>query len=258
MEGTTITVMSFNVQQWRRLNSNFTLMKHIIDEYHADVIALQEFKRFGGETDTRTTLFADYPYYFAYEGDGEGLFNPIAIVSRFPFEEIAGHVYQAQCAESGEKRGYIQARIRIGGHLIGLFNTHLEILRTADASRPVRTAQAMELLELMKREKAAICTGDFNTADCFDQSGADYLPIIRPFLDAGYHSANCSDQHGFLKTWFDGNTVDISENCGCLDQIITTSGIDIVDVAVNTEKNNPENTEYIDHFPIVATCNIRS
>ena len=257
MENAAITIMSFNVQHWRRLNSNFPLMKHIIDQYRPDLIAFQEFMRIAGETDTRTALMADYPYYYAYEGDGERYFNPVAFASKIPFEDIAGGVYRAQYAASGENRGYIRAHIRVRDQIVTLYNTHLEVVPTAEASRTVRTAQAMELLEMMKRDRSAICVGDFNTADCFDRTGADYRLIIRPFLEEGYHSANCSDQHGFFKTWFDGNTMAVSENCGCLDQIITTADIAIDSVAVNREKENPDNTEYIDHFPIVAVCHIR-
>ena len=256
MESTAITIMSFNVQQWHRLNSNFSLMKHIIDQYHPDVIALQEFTQTAGGTDTRTVLFADYPFYHVYKGDGEGVFNPIAVVSKIPFEDISGNVYQAQYTASGEKRGFIKARIRIRGIPVTVYNTHLEVMPTADASRTIRTAQAMELLNMMKQDENAICIGDFNTADCFDENGADYAMIIRPFLEEGYHSANCSDQHGFLKTWFDGNTPEVSEHCGCLDQIFTTSNIVIDNVTVDKEKDNPRNTEYIDHFPIVAYCHL--
>ena len=108
----------------------------------------------------------------------------------------------------------------------------------------------------MQGEEYAICCGDFNTADCLNTSGLDYTAVIKPFIDQNYHSANCSAQHGFLRTWYDGNTIADSSEAWCLDQIITTTNIDIDHVVVNKDKNRNDNENVLDHFPIVAYCRI--
>lgn len=250
LEETSFVVMSFNVKRFTGLNSNLVVLKNIIDKYEPSVIALQEFVTSVNAISVYRTLFANYPYYYYYTGAT----NPICIVSKYEFDDVTGVVYQDQ--ESYENRGYILAHITVNNNSVALLNTHLEILPSADSSRTTRTAQAAELLTAMQGEEYAICCGDFNSADCFNVDGLDYIGSIKPFIDEGYHSANCSNQHGFLKTWYDGYTISASSDAWCLDQIITTSNIDIDNVIVNKDKNDSDNASELDHFPLVAYCHI--
>ena len=101
------------------------------------------------------------------------------------------------------------------------------------------------------------CAGDFNVADCHGKASDEYIANIKPFIDEGYHSANCSDQHGFLATYYNGTSVNNYNICECIDEIITTSNIDINMVTVDKQKSDA-NTDglALDHLPIIAHCRV--
>jgi endonuclease/exonuclease/phosphatase family metal-dependent hydrolase len=243
-------VMSFNVQKWQGLNSDINLMKSIINTYQADIIYLQEYRETISDYDVYSSLFAEYPYHYY----GSSILNPVGIVSKHQLTDVSTAIYSTQGAE---RRGYTKAYITFDHNKICLLNTHLEIMPNADESRAVRTAQAAELLEVMKAERYAICAGDFNVSDCYNKSGVDYIAVIKPFIDEGYHSANSSDQHGFLATCYNGTTVNNYTLYTCIDEIITTSNIDINMVTVDKQKSDANvNALALDHLPIVAYCRV--
>ena len=241
LKNTELTVMSFNVQRWTGLNSNYVLMKSIFDNYLPDVICVQE--QAGSPGAVSDSILCNYRYVYQYNG----VTTPIAIYSKRPFASVNGYLYAAQ---GSENRGYIKAVIDVNGNDVAVYTTHLDLDST------VRTAQATELFNQMKSERYAIVTGDFNSFNAIDSTGSDYIAQIKQFIDEGYHSANCSNQHGFLFTYYNGNTIASSTNKHCLDQIITTTNIDIDTVIVDKSKDNDANTSYLDHFPIVAYCHV--
>lgn len=244
-----LTVMSFNVQRWSGLNSNIDLIKKIIAKHDPDIIGFQEFRKTISGADVYTTLFADYPYNY-YMGSVE---NPTGVVSKYELSDASSVVFATQ--GTNEKRGYSKAYFTFNKQKVCWLNTHMEWGSNGADARDIRNAQAAELLEVMKQERYAICTGDFNTADCYDTNGADYLGQIKPFIDQGFHSANSSDQHGFLATGFDSAALDTKYYC--IDEIIATSNIDINIVEVDKQKSD-ENTDgrILDHLPIVAYCRV--
>lgn len=245
-----LVVMSFNVQKWQKLNSDATLMKRIIDTYKPDIIGLQEYTQTISGASVYSTIFKDYPYHYF----GSSIFNPVGIVSKYALTDTSTVIYASQGAE---KRGYTKAYFTFNQQKICWLNTHLEIMPTTAGSRKVRTAQAQELLNVMKAEPYAICTGDFNCGMCHDDTDPDHTAVMKPFLDLGYHSANSSHQHGFLATWLGGTSISNSREYWCIDQVITTSNIDINMVTVDKQKNDANTNAYpLDHFPIVAYCRV--
>ena len=245
-----IVVMSFNPQRWEGLNSDITLMRKIIDTYKPDIIGLQEYREKIAGSDVYSAVFADYPYHYY----ASAIYNPVGIVSKYPLSSVSTVLYASQ---GSEKRGYTKAYITVNQQKICWLNTHLEILPTTEDSREIRTAQARELIGVMKAERYAICTGDFNAGDCHDKTDPDYIEVIKPFLQEGYHSANSSDQHGFLATFYDGITVNNFTRYACIDEVITTSNIDITAVDVDKQKSTAnKNGLFLDHLPIVAHCRI--
>lgn len=245
-----LVVMSFNVQKWQGLNSDVNLMKTIIDAYRPDIICLQEYREIISDLGVYSSLFAEYPYHYY----GSTILNPVGIVSKYALTDASTVLYETQGAET---RGYAKAYITFNQNKICLVNTHLEVLPSADESREIRTAQAAELLEVMRAEQYAICAGDFNVADCYNKTGADYIAVIKPFIDEGYHSANSSEQHGFLPTAYVGTTVNDYTLRTCIDEVITTSNIDINMVIVDKQKSDANiNSLSLDHLPIVAYCRV--
>lgn len=245
-----LVVMSFNVQKWQGLNNDVKLMKTIIDTYHPDIICLQEYRETAAGIDVYQNLFREYPYHYY----GSSILNPVGIVSKYELTDASTVLYETQGTEA---RGYTKAYITFNQNKICLLNTHLEVLPSADESRDIRTAQAAELLGVMKLERYAICAGDFNVSDCHNKTGADYIAVIKPFIDEGYHSANSSDQHGFLATAYEGTTVNDYTLYTCIDEIITTSNIDINMVTVDKQKSDANiNSLALDHLPIVAYCHV--
>lgn len=243
-------VMCFNVQRWQGLNSNAALMKKIIDTYQPDIIALQEFTETIGESNIYSTVFAGYPYhYFASD-----IQNPVGIISKYQLSDTTTTIYESQGAE---RRGYAKVYFTVNQQRICLLNTHLEIMPSTEESRTVRTEQAQELISVMRSERYAICCGDFNVGNCHDKTDADYIAVIKPFLDEGYHSANSSDQHGFLATFYDGTKVNNYTRYACIDEILTTSNIDINMVTVDKAKSDANTSgAALDHLPIIAYCRV--
>ena len=250
VNGHNLVAMSFNPQRWEGLNSDVSLMKSIIDTYKPDIIGLQEYQEKIAGSDVYSAVFTDYPYHYY----ASAIFNPVGIVSKYPLSNISTVLYATQ---GSEKRGYTKAYFAVNQQKICWLNTHLEILPNVESSRTVRTAQAQELIEVMKAERYVICTGDFNVGNCHDKTDADYIAVIKPFLDEGYHSANSSDQHGFLATYFDGTTVNNFTRYACIDEIIATSNIDINMVDVDKRKSDANTSGLaLDHLPIVAYCRV--
>lgn len=243
-----LVVMCFNAQFWLGLNSNETLVRTIIDTHNPDVIALQEFAPSKDNKSVYTTIFSDYPYHY-FVGNAA-----LAFVSKYELTDAESVTYATQGQET---RKYGKAYITLNHQKICLLNTHLEILPGTEESREVRVAQAQELLNVMKSERYAISVGDFNCGDCHDAADADYIAVIKPFLDEGYHSANSSNQHGFLATYYKGTSVTDYTRYACIDEIITTSNIDINMVMVDKQKSDANTAgENIDHLPIIAYCRV--
>lgn len=241
-----LVVMSFNVQKWTKLNSDVNLMKKIIDTYKPDIIGLQEYRESISGSSVYSAIFEDYPYHYY----GSSITNPVGIVSKYALTDTSTVIYSTQ---GNETRGYTKAYFTFNHQKICWLNTHLN----AAGSVAVRQGQAQELLDVMKAEPYAICTGDFNCGMCHDDTDPEHTAVMKPFLDLGYHSANSSHQHGFLATWLDGSSISNTKEYWCIDQVITTSNIDINMVTVDKQKNDANANAYpLDHFPIVAYCRV--
>ena len=241
-----LVVMCFNAQYWKGLNSKDELVQAILNTHKPDIIAIQELAESKDGKSVYTTFFKEYPYHY-YAGSGLG------IVSKYQLMNCESVTYTAQGEEYTRK--YIKAYIIFNHQQICLFNTHLEIMPTTEESRAVRVSQAQELLNAMKAERYAISMGDYNCGECHDMTDPDYIAVIKPFLDEGYHSANSSNQHGFLATYYKGTSVNDYTRYACIDEIITTSNIDINGVTVDKQKSDANmDGEALDHLPIIAYC----
>ena len=251
LEDSSICVMTYNAQLFTGRNADLALTKGFIDKYRPDVIGMTEYINYANSTNINQVLFSEYPYEQRQVDipAGNAIFTKEA-------QSNGSNVQYTSKSPSGETRGYNKTYITIDGVKVALYNTHLEIIPTPSESRQYRVAQAQQLLTDALTEDYFIITGDFNTGDCHNANGEDYIQVMKPFIDAGCHSANGSNQHGFINTYYNGATVTDSTVIWCLDMIITSSNIDILNVKIDKSKLSQTSAENIDHLPVIAYCHI--
>lgn len=238
--GTALTVMSYNVQWFTGINANQTLQEDIFDSYNADIVGLQEYRRSGQDASEMGVSLLEERYGTIYEGTQS---NRTAMVSEYALSNVSTVLYTV-----GGVYGYQKAYFTVGSKTICWANTHLNY-----SDRANKTTQAMEVFNAIKNEQYFVLTGDLNT-DCTSTTDADYVNIIKMFIDAGCHCANCTPQRGFVNTWYEGNT--ISSNAMATDNIITSANISIDNVVVDTSKFDLGSSQTIDHLPLIAYLTI--
>ena len=236
-----LTVMTYNVQWWSGLNSNVEMKETIIDRYSAQIIGLQELRTAMGTVGQ--TVLADYPYQVLGVQT-----NKTGIVSEITLSDTQAGVFATQASET---RGWQSAYFAFNGKRIFWLNAHLE----TSSNESVKVAQAKEVFDMVQGKEYFIITGDFNTV-CKSVNDTEYTTIMKQFIDAGYHSANCSQQHGFIDTWTSGST--LSGTWYPCDHIITSANIAIDSVTADTTKIEvaSETGQSIDHIPLIAEVTI--
>lgn len=239
-----LVVMSYNVQWFSELNANQEMQTEIIETYLPNIIGLQELSFTNSMPALGQVLFSDYPY--SAIGTQQ---NKSGIVSKIALSGVTSVLYSTQA--SADTRGYQKAYFQFNGKTICWLNTHLE----TSSYESAKVAQAHELFEAVQNEDYFIITGDFNTV-CKSVNDTEYTTIMKQFIDAGYHSANCSEQHGFIDTWTGGKSA--SSTWYPCDHVITSANIDIDNVIVDTSKIDVAaiTGQTIDHLPIIAYLTI--
>lgn len=245
-----LTVMTYNVQWFTRINSQQAMQQKIISDYDADIIGVQELSQNGVIPSLGQLVFADYQYQQLSNHK-----NYMGMMSKLPLSNIVIADYETQDPEDAsrynETRAYMMADITFGGKVITWINTHLCYLTTAP-----KYAQMAELFDIAEQKEYCIITGDFNNT-ASSVSDNDYINMFKPYVDAGYNLANCSPSAGFTKTCSDlttaTTTADLINPC---DSIITSGNIDIVDVVFDTTKFSYLNGDPIDHIPVIAELQI--
>lgn len=237
-----IRVMSYNIGLFTGRNTLETL-QHMINTYNLDLIGLQEVYKTSLHTNF-SKAFGDYPYYLL-----GAQYNKNAILSKLPLEDMTSVIYDYNTLET---KAYTKGYFMINGIRVCFIDTHLE--QTAGGEAKVR--QAKQLQELVQQEEYFIITGDFNTI-CKDTSHEEYELIMKPFLDMGCHSVNCSPEFGFTNTWTDQYT--LTESNGYpTDHIIVSKNIKIVNHVYDTYKLDLNIDWNIDHIPVIAEVKILS
>lgn len=241
IDGADLVVMTYNVQWFSALNSNQSMQQGIIDTYAANIIGLQELH--SAMPAVGTAVLADYPYIVL-----GGQTNKTGMASKIQLNNASTANFSTQASET---RGYQKAYITAEGKTICWINTHLE----TSSYESVKVAQAAEVFDLVENEDYFIITGDFNTV-CKSTADTEYTTIMKQFIDAGYNSANCSEQHGFLDTWTSGSTS--GGTWYPCDHVITSANISIDNVIVDTTKIDvaAQTGQSIDHLPLIAYLTI--
>ena len=143
----------------------------------------------------------------------------------------------------GNYPGYETCTMSINGHNILFVNTHMT------TSQSEQESQCADILNAVSNAEYFIICGDFNTV-ISSLSDTDYINCIKPFVDAGYNTANCGS-FGILSTYYATADPDASYK-PATDQIIVSSNITIQDAYVDTTKLTDGIDAKIDHLPLIA------
>lgn len=254
----TIKVMTYNVGTWYDGKHDnvpadkdaeyYALQKGMILSDDADIVCLEEYcKEFSKTGRTAYSLLAECGYTYIHEQGGD---NPSAsnangrcIASKYP---ITG--YTVRNFTDGSGLYYDTCTITVHGIAINVMVTHLHW-----NDREKRTSEMQTIMSVLAGFQTFILCGDFNTTDNYDVEGADYLAIIKPLIDAGYNVAN-GGAFGFKITY---SSYPDNSWTACLDNIVTSSNIEMLGVVVDeTKLNDGITTERVDHLPLISTLQI--
>lgn len=251
--GKLLKVMTYNVGGWyigsganvptTYDSQYYALQNAIIGGQNADILCIEEYwNNFSSNRTARSLLEQYYPYIEARNGNTT--YFGRAICSKYPITSYTQHLFTGEA-----KRYYDTATINVDGTSVSVLVTHLGL------TTEERVTQAAELRTYIETLDNVILCGDFNTAYAMGTSGEDseeYTTVWLPFINAGYHLANCSDENGFHGTyWKYGQSKWLN-----LDNIVTSANISILSVSTDqTKVTNPVSADpnwIRDHIPLVA------
>lgn len=242
-----LRIMTYNVGGWydgsgsnvpsTKRDAYYALQTGMIRGNDPDILIVQEYMQdFSSDgTSALTMLQGIFPYVYAVS---DGTYMGRAFCSRYP---ITDYEHNSFTAESN--RYFDAVTVTINNTPIKVVDTHLGLTL---ANRKLEIAQLIGYLETLG---TFICGGDFNLIDCKTTDGEDYKEIMTQILAAGFNVANCYGDH-FLTTYEDNGWV------GCLDNIVTSSNIEIVSATVDTTKLTDGITDKVDHMPLIATIEL--
>jgi endonuclease/exonuclease/phosphatase family metal-dependent hydrolase len=253
-----LKVMQYNVGTWyegkhtnvpaAKDDEYYSLQDGMIQRNNPDILCMNEYcKQFSKTGRTALSMLQQYfPYIHEQGGDNPDASNSNGrcIASKYPITN-----YTVRNFNDGSGLYYDSCTITVDGNPITVIVTHL-FYSASDASK--RVSELQTIISFMRTQERCILCGDLNTLDCKSTSGADYVSMIRLLLDAGFHVANCGD-FGFLVTYSDEPT---GTWTGCLDNIVTSSNIQILSARVDTTKLTDGLQEHTDHMPLIAELSI--
>lgn len=148
----------------------------------------------------------------------------------------------------------VRSTVQVNGKTIHIIATHWSNTASQRAQESALT------LALAQTFDYCIVLGDINTT-CMSVEDSDYPAVIKPWIDAGFHSANCSPEFGFYNTWFAGHnfeTVDYESRGAPNDSIFTSPNITIDEVYRDTHKIPVCEVlqTRLDHAPLVAKLTV--
>lgn len=245
---TSIKVMTYNVGQWYTGGGDnvpadkdaayYALQNGMISANNPDVLLIEEYwKVFSKTGRTALSMLQQYFPYIHEQGGYSGYYGR-CICSKYPISNYTIHNYS-----NNAQRYYDSCEITINGVPITFVVTHF------DTDTAKRAANVQEIIPYLQTLDRFVLGGDLNTFPCASTEDSDYIAILLPLLNAGFHISNCGD-FGFLTTYWDGTW------SGRLDNIVTSSNITITDAYVDETKLSDAIGDKIDHMPLIATLQI--
>lgn len=252
-ESPVIKVMSYNIGGWydgqgtnvpaSKDQAYYALQSAIFEENNVDVLCMQEYMTQFSSTRTAESVLSPY---FQYRNCRQvGTYYGRGICSKYALSDYTVNTYT-----DNANRYYDKAYINVGGRRIAVFTTHFD-----PQSFNNRKSEVRQLITALSNEEYFICCGDYNVLTIRTDSDIpltetdDYVEIVTPLLNEGFHCANWSD-NGFIPTL--GRTTPLA----CIDSIITSSNIDIISAYTDASKVGNPVVEYVDHIPFIATLQI--
>ena len=240
-------VMSYNVGHWYTGGASivpsakdadyYALQNGMIQNADADLLCICEYRNMFSESGrTALSLLSQYyPYIKTVNGDYN--YTGKAICSKYPLTDL--HIITQQ---------YWYSNMTFNGETIPVIIVHL-------SANDSRTEQLANLVTYLRGKQKFIACGDYNTLSITGSvttEASDYTNMIVPLLNANFNLANCSD-NGFLVTYSDEPT---GTYTGCLDNIVTSSNITIIDAYVDETKLTDSIVDKTDHMPLIAELHI--
>lgn len=256
--GGSLKVATYNVGQWyygghvvvpsSKDAEYYALQNGMLHNINPDILCLEEYlSEFSAAGRSAVTMLQQY-FPYIHEENGTGTVSSgtgRCICSKYPISDYTTHQYTT----SGGPRYFDSCTVNLFGTPVTVVVTHLNYNANSDSAR---LGQLRELITYLQTQTRFIACGDFNMLACKSTTDADYLSMMVPLLNAGFHCANCTD-FGFLETYSDAPT---GPYTGCLDNIVTSSNIAITSAYVDETKLTDQLTERTDHMPLVATLQI--
>ena len=239
-----LVVMSYNVQRFRGINSSADIVDGIFRKYKPDIIGFQEYQTTSTMDGVDIPTFLGRYWEHLEIGDTKIMNYTKAVASNLELTDPSTVYYTAYT----ESRSYQKMYVTIYGKRIAVFNTHLDI--SANKEKQIK-----ELFDAVSQEEYFIIIGDLNTV-CKSTTDVDYIYMMKQFVDAGYHCANCSDQNGFHDTWTDGTT-ETNGSWEQTDNVITSANIDISKVVIDRAKIEANTGKTLDHLPLIAYLKVK-
>ena len=173
--------MTYNIHVGVGMDKKLDLQRiaDVIKAERPDLVGLQEVDRGVKRTEGKDEIaelskLTSMHYAFAHNLDYQGGQYGVAILSRFPIQQVDHRKYENR--REAERRGMIRAEIQIAGRQINFVTSHLDY-QYRDG-RLFETEQMLNFLEGVSG--ALIVVGDFND----EPSGEAYELMLTKFYDA--------------------------------------------------------------------------
>ena len=247
---TKLKVMTYNVGQWYTGTGTnvpsakdqvyYDLHNGIIQRANADILCINEYWDNMSSNRTALSMLEKYYPYIVTKSGGSGYYGR-AVCSKYPIVD-----YTVRSYSDNANRYRDTCSITVDDITFTLCITHID----TDATK--RANEIIELRNYLQTLPRFICCGDLNSIYCTQPSDSDYIAVIKPLLDAGFNLANCSE-FGYLQTYGNPNSEDASYYTRALDNIVTSSNIEILSVVVdNTKETDSITDDKVDHMPLIA------
>jgi endonuclease/exonuclease/phosphatase family metal-dependent hydrolase len=176
-----LRVMSYNIHVGVGLDKKLDLQRiaDVISAEHPDLVGLQEVDRGVKRTEGKDEIaelakLTSMNYAFAHNLDYQGGQYGVAILSRFPIQQIDHRKYENR--RETERRGMIRGQVQVAGRLINFVTTHLDY--QYEDGRLFETEQMLKFLEGVT--EPLIVVGDFND----EPQGEAYKLMLTKFSDS--------------------------------------------------------------------------
>jgi endonuclease/exonuclease/phosphatase family metal-dependent hydrolase len=247
--GIPLKVMTYNVGGWYigsgtnvptdKYEAYLALQTGMIEGNDPDVLLIEEYlANFSSGHPAIDILQGLFPYVHVKTS---GTYYGRAVCSKYPITDYEEHYFTNDAS-----RYYDTCTITISGVTVTAVVTHL------DTDNTKKYAQIAELIPFLETLPKFFCGGDFNAYITHGQASptsTNYINNVKPFIDAGFNTANWG-AYGFMDTYSD------DDYTMGLDNIYTSSNITVTGAYVDETKMNDSIVDKIDHMPLIATLTI--